>query len=73
MVHYKNENYSEALQVAQTMNAAEDVFLDPLLPIAAKGKLGLISEAKQEIQLLNQKFQTILVDIKAHLGVFILD
>ena len=73
LVHYKNENYSEAFEAAQKMNAAEEVFLDPLLTLAVKGQLGLISEAKQEIQLLNQKFQTFLVDIKAHLGVFILD
>jgi TolB-like protein/Tfp pilus assembly protein PilF len=72
-VHYQNENYEKALQAAQKMNASEDVFLDPLLMAAAKGQLGLISEAKEEIQLLNEKFQPILADININLESFVLD
>ncbi|MFL0353903.1 hypothetical protein [Xanthomarina sp. GH4-25] len=72
-IHYKNEDYNEALKAAQKMNASEDVFLDPLLNTAVKGQLGLISDVQKEIQILNQKFQPILSEINLHLEALLLD
>jgi TolB-like protein len=73
LVHFKNENYNEALIAAQKMNASSDVFLDPLFVAAAKGQLGLILDAQKEVEIMNQKFQPILSGISAHLEAFLLD
>ena len=73
LIYYQKENYEEALLYAEKMQASEDVFLDPLLITAAKGQLGLISEAQKEIKILNEKFQPFLTDLNIHLEAFLLD
>ncbi|CDF78870.1 adenylate cyclase [Formosa agariphila KMM 3901] len=72
-IHFNNENYEEALQSANNMNASEDVFLNPLLTAAAKGQMGLVLEAQTEVNLLQQKFQPILENLRMHLEFIVLD
>ena len=71
--HFQDRNFEEALRCTQKMNVSDDVYLVPLLSVAAKGKLGLITEAKTDVMLLNEKFPEILSNLKMYLGTFILD
>lgn len=72
-IFYHKKQYIEALECAQKMDASDDVFLKPLLTSAAKGQLGLITEAQADIEILNQKFQQIVSDLKMRLNSFMLD
>ena len=71
--YYQSGNYEEALKYAQKMYASNDVYLIPLLTVAAKGQLGLISNAQTEVNLLNENFSEILSSLKIYLNTFILD
>lgn len=72
-VYYQSEKYEEALECAQKMDASDDVYLIPLLTAASKGQLGLLPEAKADVDLLNEKFPEILSSLKTYLSTFILD
>ena len=72
-VYYQNEKYEDALKYTQKMNASEDVYLVPLLKMAAKGQLGMIVEAQAEASHLNETFPDILSNLKMYLKTFLLD
>lgn len=72
-VYYHNQNYSEALETAQKIDTSDDVFLSPLLKVAAQGQLGLIAEAKADVNQLEQNFKDILPVLREQLGTFLLD
>lgn len=72
-VHFNDQNYREALEVAYKIDTSDDVFLSPLLKIAAMGHLGLIAEAKTDVSQLEQNFHEILSELRIPLGNFILD
>lgn len=55
------------------MHASEDVFIEPLLILAAKEQLDLISSAQKEIQILKHKFQPVLDVINKHLETLLQD
>ena len=71
--YFANEKYEKALQCTHKMNASEDVYLIPLLTVAVKGQLGLISNAKTEVKLLHENFPEIIANLKIYLGLIILD
>ncbi|GGG47349.1 tetratricopeptide repeat protein [Bizionia arctica] len=70
---YHNGQYEEAFKYAQKMNASEDVYVIPLLMVAVKGQLGMVLEARVEINILNKKFPEILANLGMYLNSFILD
>lgn len=72
-VHFQDRNFEDALRCTQKMNVSEDVYLVPLLSVAAKGQLDIINDAQPEVVLLNEKFPEILSNLKFYLNTFILD
>jgi len=72
LVHYHNGQYKKALEHAEKIETT-DVFLDPLIKVAAKGQMGLIAEAQTEIQKLSLQFDEIMADLNTHLNTFLLD
>lgn len=71
--YYKDENYEEALSYTQKMRASADVYHIPLLMASAKGQLGLIDDARTEVNVLNENFQAIMTNLEIYLSAFILD
>lgn len=72
LVYYQDRQYQKALEHADKI-VTTDVFLDPLLKLAARGELGLHSEAQEDIEVLTNKFPQIVADLKMHLSTFLLD
>lgn len=73
LVYYHLGNYTEALNYAQKIDVSEDVFLDPLLKVAAMGQLGLLLEAQLSVQRINENFSQIMNNLEATLSTFLLD
>jgi hypothetical protein len=72
LVYYQNRQYEKALGHANQI-VTTDVFLDPLTKIAAKGQLGLGSEAQAEMKVFTKKFPKIVADLKMYLNTFLMD
>ncbi|MDW5288938.1 hypothetical protein [Formosa sp. PL04] len=72
-IHYKNGDYEKALSYTKKMNVSEDVVFLPLLKLAVMGQLEMFVEAKAEIDILNNKFNHIVSNLKNHLDSFLLD
>ena len=73
MIIINAENTNEALFYAQKMHTYEDVYLIPLLTAAAKGQLGMITDAEAEVKILNERFPEIVANLEVYLGSFVLD
>ena len=71
--YYQCGKYEEALFYAQKMHTYEDVYLIPLLTTAAKGQLGMITDAQTDVSLLNERFPEIVANLEVYLGSFVLD
>lgn len=73
LVYYNQGNFHNALMYAQKIDASEDVYLEPLLKVAAMGQLGMALEAEPNVHRLNEDFSEILDNLEATLGTFLLD
>lgn len=72
LVYYQKQQYKKALEYANQIETV-DVFLDPLTKAAAKGQLGKIDEANENITLLHKKFSEKIENLYPILNAFILD
>ena len=52
---------------------SDDVYLIPLLKVAAQGQLGKIADAASNVNLLQEQFPDILANLRMYLNTFILD
>ncbi|HUH28925.1 hypothetical protein [Gelidibacter sp.] len=55
LVYYKKQEYQKALEYANKMETV-DAYLDPLTKAAAKGQLGMIDEAHEDVKRLHEEF-----------------
>jgi len=72
-VYYHNRQFEKALEHANKIHTAGDVYYDPLTKIAAKGQLGLLSNTQNEIETLTKDFSHIVANLKMYLNTMILD
>lgn len=72
-VQFQEANFENALRTTQKMNASDDVYLIPLLKVAAQGQLGKIADAASNVNLLQEQFPDILANLRMYLNTFILD
>lgn len=72
LVYYQKRDYQRALEYANKIETV-DAYLDPLTKAAAKGQLGMLNEAQEDVRLLYEKFPLIINHISTNLEAFLLD
>lgn len=72
LVYYSRENYQRALWAADRIYP-EDVFLNPLTKIAAKGKLNMNLETAEDWKKMEGDFSRIAEQLREHLNSFLFD